>query len=69
GLVFSPPHSRHSPSFPDSWSKADRLGAYCVVVLSQQIRTTIMSIARNAHDSFITDKEQIIWMKTTNTIK
>ena len=34
-----PPHSRHSPSFPDRWSKARRLGAYCVVVLSQQIRT------------------------------
>jgi len=35
-----PPHSRHSPSFPDRWSKARRLGEYCVVVLSQQIRTT-----------------------------
>ena len=38
-LLFSPPHSRHSPSFPERWSKAHRLGAYCVVVLSQQIRT------------------------------
>ena len=34
-----PSHSRHSPSFPDRWSKGRRLGSYCVVVLSQQIRT------------------------------
>jgi hypothetical protein len=34
-----PAHSRHSPSFPVRWSKAHRLGVYCVVVLSQQIRT------------------------------
>ncbi len=45
GTVFyirelSPPYSRHSTSFPERWSKVRRLGAYCVLVLSQQIRTT-----------------------------
>jgi len=43
-LVFSPPHSHHLPSFPDRWSKAHRLGADCVVVLIQQIRTTELTI-------------------------
>jgi len=60
-IELSPPCSHHSPSFPVRWSKAHRPEAYCVVVLSQQIRTkTIMSIDGNAHDSFITNKEQII---------
>jgi len=40
----SPPYFRYSPSFPDRWSKAPRLGADCVVVLSQQIRTTELTI-------------------------
>ncbi len=43
-LSFLPPHFRHSPSFPDRWSKADRLGANCVVVLSQQIRTKKLTL-------------------------
>jgi len=43
-INLSPPHSRHSPSFPDRWSRACRLGAYCVVVLSQQIRTKKLTI-------------------------